>query len=95
MRSNSWAPLTSTLDRTETDVTEQSKAYTTNEQADRTARAFGVFLACLGIGVAYLVWPPGVLDATLGTITLGALIRALAAVTIGIASVFVAAMFWS
>jgi uncharacterized protein YjeT (DUF2065 family) len=75
-------------------VTEHRASNTTNEQADATARIVGVFLLCLGLGIAYFLWPSGVLDTTLGAMTFGALIRVIGSVAIGLGALVVAAMFW-
>ena len=75
-------------------MNEQNEAYTTNEKADSTARAFGVVLLCMGVGIAYLVWPSGITDTTLAAMTFGALLRAVAAIAIGVVSLVAAAMFW-
>jgi hypothetical protein len=82
------------LDRKEFNVSDQPASCTTNDQADKTARVFGVALLCAGLALAYLVWPQGIADTTLVATTFGALLRAVAAIGIGIAAVVVAAMFW-
>ena len=75
-------------------MSEQRESYTTNEQADCTARIFGVVLLLVGLGIAYFVWPTGVADGILAALTLGAMRRAVVAIAIGIASIVVAVMFW-
>lgn len=75
-------------------MSEQRAEHTTNEQADATARVFGLIVLCVGLGVAYLVWPAGALDTAFGAMTVGFLVRLVAAVLIGFASVFMLVLFW-
>jgi hypothetical protein len=75
-------------------MTDQREAFTSNEQADATARVVGVALLCAGLGIAYLVWPTGASETALAAMTLATLLRVVAAIAIGLLSLFGAVMFW-
>jgi hypothetical protein len=72
----------------------EHREYTTNEEADATARVFGVLALCIGLGIAYLVWPAGASEITLGAMSLAVLFRIVAAVVIGLGSVAALVLFW-
>jgi hypothetical protein len=61
---------------------------------DHAAHVFGLVLLCIGLGLAYFVWPAGVSDTPLGAMTFGALLRAIVAIGISVAALVVALMFW-
>jgi hypothetical protein len=69
------------------------QAQVTNDQADAFSRKFGIVLMCIGFAIAYFVWPDGATDVSLAAMTLGMLLRVIAAIGLAIASVVLAAMF--
>ncbi len=77
------------------DMNEQNGKFTTNEQAQATVRAVAVVLLAIGLAAAYWVWPSGITDLTLASITFGALLRAIASGAIAIVSCVITAMLWN
>lgn len=73
---------------------EQDGRFTTNEQAQSTVQVMAVVLFAIGLAAAYWVWPSGITDLTLSTITFGALLRAIASGVIVLASCAIAVMLW-
>lgn len=68
----------------------------TNEQAQAEIRAtritgyvYAVFVMAIGFGIAYALWPDGVTDTPLSSITFGALLRALGSIAVGIVTIVV------
>jgi hypothetical protein len=60
----------------------------------RVSRTIGSIVLLIGLGIAYFVWPTGALDMALSALTLGALLRAVAAVVVGLAAAIVALLLW-
>lgn len=73
---------------------EQDDKFTTNEQAQATTRAVAVVFFAFGLAAAYLVWPSGITDLTLTSITFGALLRSIASGTLVLGSFVAAVMLW-
>ena len=73
---------------------EQDGKFTTNEQAQSNVRALAVVFLAIGFTGAYWVWPSGIADLTLSSITFSALLRAFASGVIALASCVVAALLW-
>ncbi len=73
---------------------EQDGKFTTNEQAQSNVRVMAVVFLAIGLAAAYWVWPSGIADLTLSSITLGALLRAIASGVIALASCVVTVMLW-
>ncbi len=73
---------------------EQDDKFTTNEQAQATTRTVAVVLFVIGLAASYWVWPSGITDLTLTSITFGALLRAIASAAIVLVSFVVTAMLW-
>ena len=74
---------------------EQSGKFTTNDQAQATTRVVAVVLLVIGLAAAYWVWPSGINDLTLASITFGALLRAIASGVIALVSCAMTAMLWT
>jgi hypothetical protein len=61
-----------------------------------TGYVFAGFELAVGFGIAYWLWPTGIADVPLSSITLGALLRALGAIIVGlIALIFAVYECWS
>lgn len=73
---------------------EQDDKFTTNEQAQGTTRAMAVVFFAIGLAASYWVWPNGITDLSLTSITFGALLRAIASGAIVLVSFVVTAMLW-
>ena len=73
---------------------ERNGKFTTNEQAQATTRVVAVVFLAIGLLAAYWVWPNGITDLTIASITLGALLRAVGSGVIALASCICAAMLW-
>jgi hypothetical protein len=58
------------------------------------SRIFSSLTLCIGVGIAYFVWPTGALDSALSALTLAALLRATGAIVIAVGAAFVALLLW-
>ena len=76
-------------------MSEEKRPYIANKQADAKARFWGVIVFLFGLCLAYLVWPDGITDTTLGAIKFGMLLRALGAAFIAFGFLAIAiVVFW-
>ena len=75
-------------------MSDQDGKFITNEQAQAATRKVAVIVLVVGLAVACWVWPDGITALPLSSITLGALLRAIASGSIGLIFLFIAAMFW-
>ena len=55
-----------------------------------TTRTIAVVIMTIGLGIAYLVWPSGVLDIPIGSMPFGSFLRVLGAGVIVVAFAFMA-----
>lgn len=74
---------------------EQNGKVTTNEQAQATVRVVAIVLLAIALAAAYWVWPSGITDLTLVSITFGALSRAIASGLIALVSCVITALLWN
>lgn len=74
---------------------EQNGKFTTNEQAQATVRVTAVVILAIGLAVAYWVWPSGITELTLASITFGTLSRAIASGVIALVFFVITAMLWN
>lgn len=65
-----------------------------NEDARKTARAIAMVFLVVGLAIAYVVWPTGIMDLPLRQMTLDALSRALASVAIALGALVMTATHW-
>lgn len=73
---------------------EQDGKIRTNEQAQSAVQIMAVIFLAIGLAAAYWVWPSGITDLTLSTITFGVLLRAIVSGVIALASCIITAMLW-
>lgn len=73
----------------------QNSKFTTNEQAQAAVRVMAVIFLAIGFAATYWVWPNGITDLTLASITFGALLRAIGSGVIAIVTCVITAMLWN
>jgi hypothetical protein len=61
----------------------------------RVTRELALVLPAIALTIAYLLWPDGITDLTLGQIPLGGLLRALGSVIAVIWAIVAAWTFWN
>ena len=66
----------------------------TNEQAETTSQLIAVVLLVVGWVVAWLIWPTGVMDMPLASVTVLAFLRMLGAGVVVLFTLYGAAMLW-
>jgi hypothetical protein len=74
---------------------ERNGKFTTIEQAQAAVRIMAVTFLAIGFPAAYWVWPSGITDLTLASITFGALLRAIGSGVIALVSCAITAMLWN
>lgn len=65
-----------------------------NESAHAVSRAIGTVLLAIGWAAAYWVWPTGIMDAPLGSVTVMASLRMLGAGALVVFALYTAVMLW-
>lgn len=68
--------------------------FVSNESAQASVRVMAVILFCIGLAIAYWVWPAGITNIPLVQITFGALLWAAASAAITLATLIMAALLW-
>jgi hypothetical protein len=63
-------------------------------EARATTRGLAVVVLAIGLTIAYWVWPDGITERTLASITFGALLRTIASGAIGLVFFVFFAMLW-
>lgn len=74
---------------------EQNGKFMTNEHAQANVRVMAVVFLTIGLAAAYWVWPSGITELTLASITFGALLRAIASGVIALVFCVITAMLWN
>jgi len=64
------------------------------QQANINAMIAGFVILAIGLAIAYFVWPSGMLDRTLSSITVGELLRAIAAGAVIVFFFMMAMLMW-
>lgn len=65
-----------------------------NADAQATSLFAIVVLLCIGLAIAFWIWPTGVTDLSLAAATIGELLRAIASVVITIVSFALVVLLW-
>jgi len=68
--------------------------HATNEEAQRTTRIVAVIYFAIGLVIAYFVWPSGVTEVPLSSVTVGGWLRMLASGAITLAFLYGAGLLW-
>jgi predicted negative regulator of RcsB-dependent stress response len=76
-------------------VEKKNDKYVTNEEAQASVRLIAAIILAVGLVAGYWVWPTGITDLTLASITFGTLLRAIAAGVIVVGSLVFTAMLWN
>jgi hypothetical protein len=69
-------------------------AFTTNEEAQRSVRWIAIAFLAIGWGLAWWVWPSGVADAPLASITVRDALWMLASGVLGLATLYGFWLLW-
>lgn len=74
---------------------EENENFTTNEEAQNSVRVVAIAFLVIGLAAAYWIWPTGISDMTLASITFAALLRAIGSAVIALVSFVTTVMFWN
>jgi hypothetical protein len=74
---------------------EPKKDYVTNEQAQRTTTIVGFVILAIGAIAAYFIWPSGIGDVPLASLTLGMLAKAAGSVVVLLVPIGIAGALWN
>jgi hypothetical protein len=63
------------------------------DKHEKTVQAtVALVLLAVGLGIAYVIWPSGITDQSLGSMTFGNLLRAIASGAIGLVAIYLVAL---
>lgn len=68
--------------------------YVTNKRAQKTGRVMAVVMLVLGLGAIYWLWPSGVMDQPLASITVMTAVRMLWAVALAVFLLYGFVILW-
>ena len=74
---------------------EPKKDYVTNEEAQRTTRVVGFVILAIGAIAAYFIWPSGIGDVPVASLTLGMLAKAAGSVAVLLVALGIAGALWN
>ena len=74
---------------------EPKKDYVTNKQAKRTTTIVGFVILAIGAIAAYFIWPSGIGDVPLASLTLGMLAKAAGSVAVLLIALGIAGALWN